>query len=250
MQDFKPTWLYIKKHNITGLKYFGKTVKNDPTKYTGSGKYWKAHLTKHGNDITTIWCELFTDRNLLIEQALLISKENNIIDSADWANLKFENGIDGGNVGMQMSDETKKKLSVANTGKKQTPETRNKRSTSNKGKHHFPKSEETKNKISNSLAGRKRGPMPEETKNKIGDANRGHITGPQSEETKRKKSISMMGKNKGKISPKKGIQRSESERKNISDSIKESLKITCPHCNKTGLAGCMTRWHFDNCKNK
>jgi hypothetical protein len=26
--------------------------------------------------------------------------------------------------------------------------------------------------------------------------------------------------------------------------------ITCPHCNKTGGAATMPRWHFDNCKNR
>jgi hypothetical protein len=43
MKLFKPTTLYVKTHNITGLKYFGKTT-NDPFKYKGSGKYWLDHL--------------------------------------------------------------------------------------------------------------------------------------------------------------------------------------------------------------
>jgi len=34
----KPTYLYIKEHSKTGLKYFGKTTKSDPTVYDGSGK--------------------------------------------------------------------------------------------------------------------------------------------------------------------------------------------------------------------
>lgn len=38
--------LYIKTHNTTGLKYFGKTTK-DPYKYLGSGKHWRAHLKIH-----------------------------------------------------------------------------------------------------------------------------------------------------------------------------------------------------------
>ena len=37
----KPTYLYVKQHNKTGLKYFGKTTKKDPLKYKGSGLYWK-----------------------------------------------------------------------------------------------------------------------------------------------------------------------------------------------------------------
>lgn len=38
----KPTYLYIKEHDITGLKYLGKTIA-DPYSYLGSGKYWKDH---------------------------------------------------------------------------------------------------------------------------------------------------------------------------------------------------------------
>ena len=44
------THLYIKTHNITGLKYFGKTIGN-PYSYKGSGTYWNNHLKKHGNNI-------------------------------------------------------------------------------------------------------------------------------------------------------------------------------------------------------
>ena len=42
-----PTYLYVKQHSITGMKYFGKTTRN-PIKYIGSGKYWKRHISKHG----------------------------------------------------------------------------------------------------------------------------------------------------------------------------------------------------------
>lgn len=45
-------YLYVKTHNQTGLKYLGKTSKN-PFTYKGSGIYWKKHLLKHGNDVTT-----------------------------------------------------------------------------------------------------------------------------------------------------------------------------------------------------
>ena len=43
----RPTYIYIKQHLKTGLKYLGKTVK-DPYNYLGSGKYWKSHIHKHG----------------------------------------------------------------------------------------------------------------------------------------------------------------------------------------------------------
>ena len=75
---FKPTWLYIKQHNITGLKYFGKTVGKNPNRYLGSGEHWKNHLNKHGTDITTVWCQLFTNKDELTKYALEFSKENNI----------------------------------------------------------------------------------------------------------------------------------------------------------------------------
>jgi hypothetical protein len=91
----KPTYLYIKQHTKTGLKYFGKTTK-DPIKYLGSGKHWKRHIEKHGHYIDTLWYKLFTSKTELVEYALKFSKENNIVESHDWANLKEENGLDGG----------------------------------------------------------------------------------------------------------------------------------------------------------
>jgi hypothetical protein len=97
-KDLKPTYLYIKQHSITGLKYFGKTTKKDPYKYLGSGKHWVRHIKKHGTQfVETIWIsKLFTDENTLIEFALLASAHWNIVESVDWANQKPENGIDGG----------------------------------------------------------------------------------------------------------------------------------------------------------
>ena len=98
MNKFKPTYLYIKQHNETGLKYFGKTVRN-PTKYKGSGLHWTAHLKTHGNNVTTVWYMLFEDKNELFEYATKFSIDNDIVESAEWANLKPENGVDGFTIG-------------------------------------------------------------------------------------------------------------------------------------------------------
>jgi hypothetical protein len=49
-QEITPTYLYIKQHSITGLKYFGKTTKSNPYKYNGSGKYWIRHINKNGKE--------------------------------------------------------------------------------------------------------------------------------------------------------------------------------------------------------
>ena len=91
----KPTYLYIKTHNITGLKYFGKTTNNDPYKYNGSGTYWKRHLNKHGNDVSTEIIGYYTDKEECLNVALKFSKDNDIVKSEEWANLK-EESLDGG----------------------------------------------------------------------------------------------------------------------------------------------------------
>lgn len=94
----KITYLYIKTHNITGLKYFGKTIK-DPFEYIGSGKYWNNHLKKHGNNVSTKIVASFTaeHREEMIEFALFFSDYFDIVKSNEWANLVEENGLAGGN---------------------------------------------------------------------------------------------------------------------------------------------------------
>ena len=112
---FRPTYLYIKQHNVTGLKYFGKTVKSDVFRYKGSGKHWSRHLKKYGNDVTTVWHQLFSNKEELVEFATKFSIENDIVKSPEWANLKIEDGLWGGGVkGIKlkpMSPEHKAKLS-------------------------------------------------------------------------------------------------------------------------------------------
>ena len=114
------TVLYIKQHSITGLKYFGKTTKSDPYKYNGSGKHWLRHIKLHGEEhIETLWVsEPYTDAELISEFALKFSKENNIVESKDWANLIEENGLDGSsaNKGKNFSEETKAKMSGSKLG--------------------------------------------------------------------------------------------------------------------------------------
>lgn len=111
----KPTYLYIKQHNITGLKYFGKTTRN-PFKYKGSGLYWKRHLKIYGNDVSTTWTQLFNEEEELVLFALNFSKNNMIVESSEWANMKYENGMDGGRdsgfIGRKLKDEEKDKISI------------------------------------------------------------------------------------------------------------------------------------------
>ena len=96
---FKPTLFYIKRHSITGLKYFGKTTNLTATngRYRGGGKYWKEHINKHGvRFVETIWkSEIFTDKEKCIEFGLSFSELFDIVESNNWANLEPENGISG-----------------------------------------------------------------------------------------------------------------------------------------------------------
>jgi len=96
---FKTTYLYIKQHAITGLKYFGKTTKSDPVKYKGSGTYWMRHLKDHGNHVNTLWYQLFENEFELREYALNFSREHQINSSKEWANIILEDGLDGVVVG-------------------------------------------------------------------------------------------------------------------------------------------------------
>lgn len=92
----KITYLYIKTHKQTGLKYFGKTTQ-DPIKYQGSGTYWKRHLKIHGYDVTTEILGFYDNEKECKECAIKFSVENDIVNSKEWANLKIEK-IEGGGI--------------------------------------------------------------------------------------------------------------------------------------------------------
>lgn len=102
MCDYKPTYLYVKTHIVTGLKYFGKTTNPNPSKYKGSGKRWLNHIRKHGNHVTTEIIGYYTDKKECIREALEFSIKNDIHKSGNWANLILENGINGGGDCRQM----------------------------------------------------------------------------------------------------------------------------------------------------
>ena len=111
------TILYIKTHNKTGLKYFGKSQKSFGIfeKYSGSGAYWIKHLRKHGNDVTTRIYGIFDEsdlyyREILVKIALDFSETNNIVESKEWANLIPEDGIDGRHIGAKHTKESRQKM--------------------------------------------------------------------------------------------------------------------------------------------
>ena len=207
--EFVPTWLYIKRHRQTGLKYFGKTIRN-PMKYFGSGEYWKKHIKIHGKDIETVWCELFTDKDQLVDFAELFSEFNNIVNDIDvngkklWANEVPENGLHGGqNTGMVSPLKGKPTGRDSWCKGKKRPE----HSDAMKGKKH---TSDHSAKISNSL---KQYIRTDEHNAKLAAAKRGRPN------------------------------------LKVSAALKLKPMIMCPHCNKQGKSN-MIRYHFDNCKLK
>lgn len=147
ISDIEPTYLCIKEHRITGLKYLCKTTRSykKMLKYTGSGKpYWNNHKKIHGNQIDTPWYCLFYNQEELTKFALMCSEQWDIVNAKDengkktWANLILENGLDGApkgrpnawskgkpawNRGIPLSEERKTAHSAKVKGKKYGPQT-------------------------------------------------------------------------------------------------------------------------------
>ena len=154
------TYLYVKTHTITGLKYLGKTTSKDPYKYLGSGKYWRRHLDAHGYTYTTEILKECEHPAMVNFWGQYYSDLWNIVESDEWANLRPETGdggwghrkgLPGPNLGTTASKETRMKMSTSRKGKTQTPEHSAARAASKKGYKHSP---ETLAKMSAKLKGK------------------------------------------------------------------------------------------------
>ena len=219
--EFVPTWLYIKRHRLTGLQYFGKTIR-DPIKYVGSGNYWKRHLNIHGRDVETVWCELFIDKQLLTEFAEFFSEFFNIVNELNvngkktWANSVPEDGLQGGqNAGMPSP------LKGKPTG----------RPAWCKGIKRPAHSE--------TMKGRK---QPSEHSAKISNSLKNHIR-----TAEHKASISKA--KKGVSNPKVSIALKGNPKLN-SNNGKKLKTYKCIHCEIETTGGNLKRWHNENCKLK
>jgi hypothetical protein len=229
---FKPTYLYIKQHSVTGKLYFGKTERphDEMLCYEGSGNYWTDHFNIHGKQyIETIWYCLFYDVESIIEFALSYCFIHNIGqgDTSLWTNLVLENGVSGGSKGNSPSIETRAKWSKQRTGK----------GNSMFGKHH---SSETKLLLSQMFKG----------------SNNQFYQIPRSEDVKAKISESLKGikhpivtcphcNKSGTVS---NMTRWHFDNCKTVRATKNVDTLTCPHCNKSGESNGMKRYHFDNCK--
>lgn len=188
-------YIYRITNLINGKTYIGQHQYKDLNdNYMGSGKnLWRAYR-KYGFEnfkkeilVFNISKKEYID---LLEKTF-IAAEREKVGVENCYNL-----ADGGegNLGLQHSEETKKKISEARKGKKLSEETKKRISEAKRGKHH-PNSEETKKKISEAMKGHK---VSEETKKKISEALKGKPSPNKgkhhTEETKRKMSEAMKGK--------------------------------------------------------
>lgn len=147
-------YLYVKQHELTGLKYLGKTTKSDPHKYPGSGLRWLNHLNKHGYNYTTTILRECQDNDELKYWGKYYSDLWDIVESNNWANLKTEEGQGG-----SLSKESRAKLSKTKTGILKTAEHNQKTSISKTGQKYGPQSET--HKLNNGLSKKGR-PQPKE----------------------------------------------------------------------------------------
>jgi hypothetical protein len=111
-------YLYVKTHNKTGLKYLGQTKTKDPHKYSGSGKYWKLHLKKHGADFSTEIIKECRTKKEIKQWGEFYSSLWDVVNDPSWANLKPESG-DGGwgkRVNYSHSIETRNKIGDSRRG--------------------------------------------------------------------------------------------------------------------------------------
>lgn len=209
-------YLYVKEHNTTGLKYLGK-CKTDPFKYRGSGVYWRRHLKKHGENVST---EVLLETDSLEELSKTALYYSNLFDVANshaWANLKPENGLDGGTHKEWVTSATKQKMSLNRKGKvgraagwKHEPETLKKMSEAAKNRCEVqgPPKGCFKPGQQSSFKGKKHS-----------DESRALIS----------------QKHKGRVGTFKG---------------KKHQKYECKHCNKMYSKTNLKRWHNEKCKQR
>jgi len=188
--------IYLIENTVNGKIYIGQTVqtlKDRMYSHKSDSKrndsYLCKAIRKHGWESF----KFYILDNTAKTQEQLNSNEISWIACFNSTNKKIGYNIENGGKGIgKMSDETKKKLSIANKGKTHSDETKKKISIAGTGRSH---SEEAKKKISIANTGENH-PMfgkqvSDETKKKLSIAHTGKIT---LEETKKKISIAHTGK--------------------------------------------------------
>lgn len=235
----KPTRLYIKQCPHCGLKYFGKSVRDDIENYNGSGTRWTRHLKKHNTKPVHLWNSDWYYDLSITKFAIKFSRLNKIVENENWANLKEEDGLEGGNTF---------------EGKKHKPETiqKMKHAAINRPSP----SSETRNKISKSKKGQGKGisrPRTEEHQKNLTKSLQGKIPWNVGVDGYKNKSQKLTCPHCNITGGSGGMKRWHFEfcknNPNKKTTKKSKQKTTiCPCCGKTGGIGNMKRFHFENCK--
>lgn len=229
--------IYQTTNNINGKTYIGMHQTDDINDgYLGSGNLLLAAIRKYGKEnFTKETLHAFDSAEEMIAKEVNIVNEDFIVRT-DTYNICL-GGFGGGIPGRVVSQETRNRISAARSGQKLGPmseESRRKKSIAHSGKT---LSEEHKKNLSISKKGKptwnKGLELTDQHKQNISKNsnpwNKGLVLGPQSKETRLKISKSKSGGTstlKGTTQP----------------------TVICPHCDKAGGRGSMHRWHFDNCK--
>jgi hypothetical protein len=247
--------LYRITDQTSGRFYIGKHKGRHQNGYWGSGTRIKRHVKKHGVENLKYEVLAISTNDYILElEAQYVTLDfiaqnpmcMNLKSGGIQATLSPESiakmaqslrGKPSWNKGIPMSLQTKSKLSEAKkgiatwTGRKHTEESKKKLSLAkigsvawNKG---LPPSQDVRDKISKSLMGN----VPWNVGMKL------------TEEQISQRVSNMRLANLGKKRPFEVIQK-------IRDAVRSKPDVICPHCLKKGRAQGMTRWHFDNCKQK
>lgn len=219
-------YLYVKTHNQTGLKYFGKTKQN-PYKYRGSGKYWLNHIRKHGNDVNTEIVFQSTDQKEIEKIGKELSEKWKVTSDNSWANLKDETG-DGGWDHINSDRDTfyLKKIGVKNPMLLE----KSRKKSSKKHKQDYKDHIKIREKLSLEKYGTKHYSQNKEALEK------------RNAVLKEKYGVDNIAKRKETKEKLKRIRNSEEYKS-------KNYKI-CEYCGKKADPGNFNRWHGENCKKK
>ena len=211
MEHIRPAHLYKITDVTSGKYYVGKHVGVSQNGYWGSGLKWTNYIKKYGKHNLKYEILLIGEHNYILDIENRYVTLEYIKNNPNCFNLR--QGGEKGNLKFPMSQETKQKLSIANKGQ----------IAWNKGIKANPESVK-KMVLSKTGKPSKRKGMKhtEETIQKMRESHKN--AKPHTQEAKDKIRNAHLGR--------------------------KYYLITCPHCNKTGGAATMPRWHFNNCKNR
>lgn len=230
-------YLYVKTHNVTGLKYLGFTTQQDYHKYRGSGTRWLRHLNKHGINYSTELLYEGDSKDELQQLGEYYSTLYDVVKNRNWANLKPEKGEGGSFVATSESIkkvlETKRKNGTLNTN---TPESRKKAIATRRKNNTL--NTNTPDSIRKGLKTKK----DNGTLSRTSDCISKMIDTRSRNGTLNTRTADSIDKQRNTIQ--------ESGNNNFIKSNPSQQKKTCPHCNKLAGGGNFKRWHGDNCKLK